>query len=145
MSQLICFKDYQLFIECFPTVWGNRGSICCRCFALRHNHKNLLLSHELIILKQLLVRQWMCSKQAEVCRTGKPVRRSYNKTHINNLEKLHAGAGRIVYGLPWDTANLMGRFGNNEQRTRKIGLTPWKNSNTVLQNLILIIWISNLF
>ena len=59
----------------------------------------------------------MCSKQAEVCRTGKPVRRSYNKTHINNLEKLHAGAGRIVYGLPWDTANLMGRFGNNEQRT----------------------------
>ena len=24
---------------------------------------------------------------------------SCNKTHLNNLEKLHAGAGRIVYGL----------------------------------------------
>ena len=27
---------------------------------------------------------------------------SCNKTHLNNLEKLHAKAGRIVYGLPWD-------------------------------------------
>ena len=27
---------------------------------------------------------------------------SCNKTHLNNLEKLHARAGRIVYGLPWD-------------------------------------------
>ena len=25
---------------------------------------------------------------------------SCNKTHLNNLEKLHARAGRIVYGLP---------------------------------------------
>ena len=24
--------------------------------------------------------------------------------HLNNLEKLHARAGRIVYGLPWDTS-----------------------------------------
>ena len=29
---------------------------------------------------------------------------SCNKTHINNLEKLHARAGRIVYGLPWGTS-----------------------------------------
>ena len=29
---------------------------------------------------------------------------SCNKTHLNNLEKLHARAGRIVYGLPWDTS-----------------------------------------
>ena len=29
---------------------------------------------------------------------------SCNKTHINNLEKLHATAGRIVYGLPWGTS-----------------------------------------
>ena len=31
---------------------------------------------------------------------------SCNKTHLNmyNLEKLHAGAGRIVYGLAWDTS-----------------------------------------
>ena len=46
---------------------------------------------------------------------------SCNKTHLNNLEKLHARAGRIVYGLPWDTsaedvlmhANWMGQPGNN--------------------------------
>ena len=29
---------------------------------------------------------------------------SCNKTHLNNLEKLHAKAGKIVYGLPWDTS-----------------------------------------
>jgi len=29
---------------------------------------------------------------------------SFNKTHIKNLEKLHSRAGRIVYGLPWDTS-----------------------------------------
>ena len=29
---------------------------------------------------------------------------SCNKRHLNNLEKLHARAGRIVYGLPWDTS-----------------------------------------
>ena len=30
---------------------------------------------------------------------------SRNTTHgLNNLEKLHARAGRIVYGLPWDTS-----------------------------------------
>ena len=29
---------------------------------------------------------------------------SFNKTHIKNLEKLHARAGQIVYGLPWDTS-----------------------------------------
>ena len=29
---------------------------------------------------------------------------SYNKTHINNLEKLHARAGRILYGLPRGTS-----------------------------------------
>ena len=29
---------------------------------------------------------------------------SCNKTHLNNLEKLHARAGRIAYGLPWDTS-----------------------------------------
>ena len=29
---------------------------------------------------------------------------SYNKTHINNLEKLHARAGRIIYELPWGTS-----------------------------------------
>ena len=29
---------------------------------------------------------------------------SCNKTHLNNLEKLHVRAGRIVYGLPWDTS-----------------------------------------
>ena len=27
---------------------------------------------------------------------------SCNKTHLNNLEKLHARTGRIVYGLAWD-------------------------------------------
>ena len=54
-------------------------------------------------------------KQGEVCRTGKPVWGFCNKTDINNLEKLHVGAGRIEYGLPWDTANWMGRFGNNVQ------------------------------
>ena len=29
---------------------------------------------------------------------------SYNKMHINNLEKLHASAGRIIYELPWGTS-----------------------------------------
>ena len=29
---------------------------------------------------------------------------SCNKTHLKNLEKLHARAGRIVNGLPWDTS-----------------------------------------
>ncbi|KAL9983136.1 hypothetical protein ACROYT_G005268 [Oculina patagonica] len=29
---------------------------------------------------------------------------SCNKTHLSNLEKLHTRAGRIVYGLPWDTS-----------------------------------------
>ena len=29
---------------------------------------------------------------------------SGNKKHLNNLEKLHGRAGRILYGLPWDTS-----------------------------------------
>ena len=29
---------------------------------------------------------------------------SCNKMHLNNLEILHARAGRIVYGLLWDTS-----------------------------------------
>ena len=29
---------------------------------------------------------------------------SCNETHLNNLEKLYARAGRIVYELPWDTS-----------------------------------------
>ena len=29
---------------------------------------------------------------------------SCNETHFSNLEKLHARAGRIVYGLSWDTS-----------------------------------------
>ena len=35
---------------------------------------------------------------------GLTVWKSCKKTHLNNLEKLHARAGRIVYGLPWDTS-----------------------------------------
>ena len=35
---------------------------------------------------------------------GRTVWGSCNKTHLNNLEKLHARAGRIVYELPWDTS-----------------------------------------
>ena len=29
---------------------------------------------------------------------------SFNNTDIKNLKRLHARAGRIVYGLPWDTS-----------------------------------------
>ena len=32
---------------------------------------------------------------------------SCNKTHFSNLEKLHARAGRIVNGLPWDTSAVL--------------------------------------
>ena len=45
---------------------------------------------------------------------------SCNKTHINNLEKLHARAGRIVYGLPWGTSA-------EEVLTR----TGWDSSETM--------------
>lgn len=34
---------------------------------------------------------------------------SCNKTHFSNLEKLHARAGRVVYGLPWDTGTAVGQ------------------------------------
>ena len=41
---------------------------------------------------------------------------SCNKMHLNNLEKLHARAGRIVHGLPWDTSaedvGVIDRFSN---------------------------------
>lgn len=66
-------------------------------------------------------RQWLCSgnpslDQYRLCvvfiqklychrsRTVPAVWGSCNKTHFSNLEKLHARAGRIMYGLPWDTS-----------------------------------------
>ena len=35
---------------------------------------------------------------------GLTVWRSCNKTHLNNLAKLHARAGRMIYELSWDTS-----------------------------------------
>ena len=46
--------------------------------------------------------------------------RSCNRTHLNNLDKLHVRAWRIAYGLPWDTSAK-----NVLMRT---GWTVWKQS-----------------
>ena len=53
---------------------------------------------------------------------------SSNKTHLNNLEKLHARAGRIVYGLPWDTSaeDVLTRTGWDSLETMyKVRLTEF--------------------
>ena len=42
--------------------------------------------------------------QSSVTYVGLTMWGSCNKTHLNNLEKLHARAERIVYGLPWVTS-----------------------------------------
>ena len=53
---------------------------------------------------------------------------SCNKTHLNNLEKLHARAGRIVYGLPWDLSaeDILMRTGWDSLETMyKVRLTEF--------------------
>ena len=53
---------------------------------------------------------------------------SCNKKHINNLEKRHARAGRIVYGLPWDTRaeDVLMRTGwDNLEAMYKVRLTEF--------------------
>ena len=52
---------------------------------------------------------------------------SCNKTHLSNLEKLYARAGRIVYGLPWDTsADVLMRTGWDSLETMyKLRLTEF--------------------
>ena len=53
---------------------------------------------------------------------------SCNKTHLNNLEKLHARAGRIVYGLPWDISaeDVLTRTGWDSLETMyKVRLTEF--------------------
>ena len=53
---------------------------------------------------------------------------SCNKTHLNNLEKLRARAGRIVYGLPWDTSaeDVLMRTGwDSLERMYKLRLTEF--------------------
>ena len=53
---------------------------------------------------------------------------SCNKTHINNLEKLHARAGRIVYGLPWGNSaeEVLTRTGwDSLETTYKFRLTEF--------------------
>ena len=51
------------------------------------------------------VKQWSCSKVILPSVTyGLVVWGLCKKMHLNNLVKLHARAGRIVYGLPWDTS-----------------------------------------
>ena len=54
---------------------------------------------------------------------------SCNKTHINNLEILHArAAGRIVYGLPWDISpeDVLTRTGWGSLETmHKVRLTEF--------------------
>ena len=60
--------------------------------------------------------------------TGLIVWGSCNKTHLNNLEKLHARAGRIVYGLPWDTSaeDVLTRTGWDSLETMyKVRLTEF--------------------
>ena len=59
---------------------------------------------------------------------GLTVGGSCNKTHLNNLEKLHARAGRIVYGLPWDTSaeDVLMRTGwDNLETMYKLRLTEF--------------------
>lgn len=53
---------------------------------------------------------------------------SCSKTHLNNLEKFHARAGRIVYGLPWDTSakDVLTRTGWDSLETMyKVRLTEF--------------------
>ena len=53
---------------------------------------------------------------------------SCNKTHLNNLEKLHARAGRIVYGLPRDISaeDVLTRTGWDSLETMyKVRLTEF--------------------
>ena len=48
--------------------------------------------------------------------------------HLNNLEKLYARAGRIVYGLPWDTSieDVLTRTGWDSLETMyKVQLTEF--------------------
>ena len=59
---------------------------------------------------------------------GLIVRGSCNETHLNNLEKLHARAGRNVYGLPWDTSveDVLTRPGWDRLKTMyKVRLTEF--------------------
>ena len=58
---------------------------------------------------------------------------SCNKTHLNNLEKLHARAWRIVYGLPWGTSaeDVLMRTGWDSLETMyKLRLTEYFDSTT---------------
>ena len=53
---------------------------------------------------------------------------SCNKTHLNKLEKLHARAERIVYGLPWDISaeDVLARTGWDSLETMcKVRLTEF--------------------
>ena len=53
---------------------------------------------------------------------------SCNTTHLNKLEKLHARAGKIVYGLPWDTSaeDVLTRTGRDSPETMyKVRLTEF--------------------
>ena len=51
---------------------------------------------------------------------GLPLWGSCNKTHINNLEKLHTRAARIIHRLPWDA--------NSEE---VLALTKWDTTATM--------------
>ena len=46
--------------------------------------------------------------------------------HLNNLVKLHARAGRIVYGLPWDTSaeDVLMRTGWDSLEQNKMHFEP---------------------
>ena len=58
---------------------------------------------------------------------------SCNKTHLNNLEKRHARAGRIVYRLPWDTSAedvLMRTEWDSLETMYKLRLTEYFDSTT---------------
>ena len=53
---------------------------------------------------------------------------SCNKKHFSNLEKLHARAGRIVYGLSWDTGTadvLMHTRWDSLERMYKVRLAEF--------------------
>ena len=59
---------------------------------------------------------------------GLTVSGSCNKTHLNSLGKLHARAGRIIYGLPWDTSaeDVLTRTGWDSLETMyKVRLTEF--------------------
>ena len=79
--------------------WSDHAAIVAKSFASK-----LSLLRRMRFLPQKQLEDFHTKVILPSVTYGLTVWGSCNKTHLNNLEKLHARAGRIVYRLPWDTS-----------------------------------------